>query len=431
MTSSIATLLERRNRLLGPGNPLFYDDPVHLVRGEGIWLFDWDGRRYLDCYNNVPCVGHCHPRVVEALRRQARTLNTHTRYLDERLLDYAERLLGTFNDALDRVALTCTGSEANDLALRIARVNTGREGFICTNATYHGNTTAVSQLNSIFEPVGGYGEHIRMVPWPDAYRTDADLSAEDLAAEYARHVEEAIDSLDKAGVGLAGILVCPIFANEGLSPISDHYLQRAVAMVRDAGGLFIADEVQSGFGRTGRWWGHESSGVIPDVVTLGKPMGAGHPIAGVVARGSLLDAFREQEMYFNTYGGNPVSCAVAHAVIDVLAEENLVDNAGTQGKYVFSKFSNLKDKFPIIGDVRGRGLFFGLDLVADRTSKAPATRSARMIVNALRHRGILISKIGEHDNVLKLRPPLCFSRDNADLLVDTLEEVLTEVGIHR
>ncbi len=422
--SDIQALIERRNKLLGPGNPLFYDEPVHLVRGEGVWLFDADGRRYLDCYNNVPCVGHCHPVVVDTLCSQAGTLNTHTRYLGEHILDYAEKLLGKFDSSLDRLALACTGSEANDLALRIAKLNTGGEGFICTNATYHGNTATVSQLNSIFEPFEGYGEHIRMVNWPDSYRATYDLEGSALGEAYADEVRQAIESFRDNGIKLAGMIVCPIFANEGLPEVPRGYMQKAIAYVRDAGGLYIADEVQSGFGRTGEWWGHSSHGVIPDILTLGKPMGAGHPISGVVARGELLDAYRSREMYFNTYGGNPVSCAVGKAVIEVIDKEGLVENAATVGEYVLRGFRNLQAKYEMIGDVRGRGLFFGIDLVSDRDSKTPDAQSARNIVNSLRHEGILMSKIGEHDNVLKLRPPLCFSTENADQLIETLDGVL-------
>jgi len=425
MANSIQSLLERRERALGPGNPLFYDDPVHLVRGEGVWLHDADGNRYLDCYNNVPCVGHCHPAVVDALCRQAGMLNTHTRYLHENILDYAERLLAKFDDSFDRVALACTGSEANDLALRIARVNTGGEGFICTNATYHGNTTAVAQLSSIFEPVGGYGENIRMVPWPDSYRGPVGLEGDQLADAYADEVKKAINSFAENGIKLAGMLACPIFANEGLPNVPAGYMEKAIGYVRDAGGVYIADEVQSGFGRTGLWWGHEKSGVVPDIVTLGKPMGAGHPISGVVARGELLDNYRRHEMYFNTFGGNPVSCAVASAVIDVIEGENLVDNAAEVGDYILQRFNELQSRHEMIGDVRGRGLFFGIDLVENRDTREPATEEARIIVNAMRHKGVLMSKIGEHDNVLKLRPPLCFSKENADFLVTTLDEVMT------
>jgi 4-aminobutyrate aminotransferase-like enzyme len=423
-TADVNELLERRERLLGPGNPLFYDDPVHLVRGEGVWLHGADGTRYLDCYNNVPCVGHCHPRIVEALCAQAGTLNAHTRYLHENILDYAEQLLDKFDDSLDRVALACTGSEANDLAMRIARVNTGGAGFICTNATYHGNTTTVAQLNSLYEPVGGYGEHVRMVSWPDSYRARDGLVGPALAEAYANEVRLAIESLHNAGIRLAGMLVCPIFANEGLPDIPPTYMEKAISLVREAGGIYIADEVQAGFGRTGRWWGYEQTGVVPDIVTLGKPMGAGHPISGVVARGELLDQYRRNEMYFNTFGGNPVSCAVATAVIDVIDDEELVDNAAEVGSYVLEGFRELQSRHELIGDVRGSGLFFGIDLVEDRETKTPAANAARNIVNGMRHKGVLMSKIGEHDNVLKLRPPLCFSKENADQLVSTLDDVM-------
>ena len=422
---SIAAMVARRERLLGPGNPLFYEDPVHLVRGEGVWLFDADGRRYLDCYNNVPCVGHCHPKVVEALCRQAKLLNTHTRYLHENILDYAEHLLGKFDDSLDRLALACTGSEANELALRIARYNSGGEGFICSNATYHGNTAAVAQISAIFEPFEGYGEAVRMVPWPDAYRPPNNLSGEALADAYADEVRKAIESFHAKGVQLAGMLVCPIFANEGLPNVPSGYLEKAVGHVRRAGGLFVADEVQAGFGRTGRWWGHEGSGVIPDIVTLGKPMGAGHPISGVVARGELLDGFRRRQQYFNTFGGNPVSCAVAEAVLQVIEEEGLVENAAKVGEYVLRLFQELQSKHELIGDVRGRGLFFGMDLVTDRETKAPASEQTKRVVNAMRHQGVLMGNIGQHGNVLKLRPPLCFSKENADFLVSTLDRVLS------
>ena len=422
--TDVQALMERRERLLGPGNPLFYDKPVHLVRGEGVWVHDADGNRYLDCYNNVPCVGHCHPRLLEALCAQAGTLNTHTRYLHENILDYAENLLSKFDDSLDRVAIACTGSEANDLALRIARVNTSGEGFICTNATYHGNTAAVSQLSSIFEPIGGYGDHIRRVPWPDSYRAPDGLEGEALADAYADKVKEAIASFADAGIPFAGMLVCPIFANEGLPSIPPGYMEKAVGYVREAGGLFIADEVQSGFGRTGRWWGYEGSEVVPDIVTLGKPMGGGHPVSGVIARGELLDNYRRHEMYFNTYGGNPVSCAVAMAVLDVIDDEGLVENAATVGDYVLRGFKDLQSRHDMIGDVRGSGLFFGMDLVEDRESKSPAAGKARKVVNGMRDHGVLMSKIGEHDNVLKLRPPLCFGREHADQLIETLDEVM-------
>jgi 4-aminobutyrate aminotransferase-like enzyme len=263
-----------------------------------------------------------------------------------------------------------------------------------------------------------------MVPWPDSYRALNGLSGEALADAYADEVRKAIASLNDSGIGFAGMIVCTIFANEGLPDIPPGYMEKAIGHVRDAGGLYIADEVQAGFGRTGQWWGYGQTGVVPDIVTLGKPMGAGHPVSAVVARGELLDNYRAHEMYFNTFGGNPVSSAVAHAVIDVIDEEALVDNAAEVGDYVLQGFRELASRHEIIGDVRGSGLFFGIDLVSDRDTKAPAADKARTIVNGMRHKGVLMSKIGEHDNVLKLRPPLCFSKQNADLLIETLDEVM-------
>ncbi len=422
---STEDLVRRREALLGPGNPLFYEeDPLHIVRGEGVWLYDADGRKYLDCYNNVPSVGHCHPHVVEALCKQAGQLNTHTRYLHENILNYAERLLDKFDPSLNRLMLACTGSEANEQAMRMARVCTGGSGFICTNASYHGNTTLVSQMSAIFEPVEGYSEHTRIVPWPDSYRTLDGLEGEALARAYAEQVKQAIVSFAASDIKLAGMLVCPIFANEGLTTIAKEYLQLAVKYVRDAGGVFIADEVQSGFGRSGHWWGHEPAGIVPDIITLGKPMGAGHPISGVVARHELFDQYREEVMYFNTFGGNPVTCAVGLAVLDVLEKDDLIGNAATVGAYVLEGFKKIQDKHDIIGDVRGSGLFFGVDMVLDRKKKAPAPKETKVLVNNMREAGVIMGKIGEHDNVLKLRPPMPFSKDHADFLLETLDQQL-------
>ena len=418
------SIIERRDRVLGPGNPLFYDNPLHLVRGEGVWLFDAHGERYLDCYNNVPCVGHCHPKVVEAICQQTGRLNTHTRYLHETILDYAERLLGKFDASLNRLAMACTGSEANDLAMRIARHHTGAEGFICTNATYHGNTTAVGQFSDIYEPVGGYAPNVRRVAWPDSYRAPAGLAGEALGRHYAEAVREAVRSLVDDGTGVAAYIACPLFANEGLPDVPPGYLALAAQHVRDAGGLVIADEVQAGFGRSGRWWGHEGAGVVPDIVTLGKPMGAGYPVAGVVTRAELMDPFREREMYFNTFAGNPVACAAALAVLDVLEGEGLVSNAQAVGSEVAARLETLADRHPVVGDVRAVGLFFAVELVKDRDDRTPDGDAARRVVNGMRDRGVLISRIGAHNNVLKMRPPLSFSQENGDLLVSTLDEVL-------
>jgi 4-aminobutyrate aminotransferase-like enzyme len=403
----------------------FYLEPVHLVKGEGVWVVDADGRRYLDCYNNVPHVGHCHPRVVEAICRQASTLNTHTRYLHEGILDYVERLTATFDAGLDSALLTCTGSEANDVALRMAQAMTGKTGVIATDHTYHGNTAAVSQLSTRMPPVGGFGGHVRHVPAPDGYRPLGGEAGPAFTAAWVAALEAAIDDLKKSPFGFSALIICPYFANEGFPDLPDGFLPAAADAVRKAGGLLICDEVQPGFGRTGtHMWGHQRAGVVPDVVTLGKPMGNGHPIGGVVTRSEVLHTFRKAFRYFNTFGGNPVSCAAALAVLDVIEDERLIDNAHTVGDYAREGLRALADKHDIIGNVRGSGLFFGAELVLDRATKAPASDAATQVINAMRQRGVLMGKLGVHQNATKIRPPMPFSKDNADLMLSTLDDVL-------
>ncbi|QKD00723.1 aminotransferase class III-fold pyridoxal phosphate-dependent enzyme [Mesorhizobium loti] len=419
-------LLSRRSRLLGAKSQLFYDEPVHLVRGEGVWLYDADGRKYLDAYNNVAHVGHCHPHVVDALCRQASLLNTHTRYLHTAILDYVERLTATFDASLSTAILTCTGSEANDIALRMAQATSGQMGIIATDATYHGNTTAVSQLSTRMPPVGGRAPYVRLVPAPDSFR-QPDAMANGKA--FGNAVREAIASLAKDGIGLSGMILCPLLANEGFPTLPSGFFDDAISAVREAGGLVIADEVQPGFGRTGsHFWGHQRAGFVPDIVTMGKPMGNGHPVAAVVTTTEILATFRNAFRYFNTFGGNPVSCAVANAVLDVLEQENLVTNAHDVGTYALDLLRPLADRHDCIGEVRGAGLFFGAELVHDRQTREPAPDIAGRVINAMRDRGVLMGKTGIHGNVLKIRPPMPFSRDNADLLIGTLDEVLGEVG---
>ncbi len=366
-------LLQRRYRVLGRGSPLFYDKPLHLVRGEGVWLFDADGRRYLDAYNNVPHVGHCHPRVVEAIARQAATLNTHTRYLHEGIIRYAERLTATFDPELSMAFLACTGSEANEIALRMATVCTGHRGVICTRFAYHGNTTAVAQISTVFPPPEGMAPHIRAVAAPDSYRDPRDAGGTLSPAAWLAGIEEACESLRASGHGVAAMLFDTIFSSEGLPDLTPAFLAKAAAIVRAAGGVYIADEVQPGFGRTGsHMWGYQRYGVVPDIVTLGKPMGNGHPVSGVVARAALANEFASRVMYFNTFGGNPVSCAAANAVLDVLEEERLQDNARVVGDHAMEGLRRLQAKHALIGDVRGQGLFFGAELVRDRGTREPA-----------------------------------------------------------
>lgn len=423
----VKTLLERRQRLLGKAYRLFYDDPVHIVRGEGVWLFDADGKRYLDVYNNVPHVGHCHPRVVEAIHRQAQTLNTHTRYLHETVLDYADRLTKLFPAALDIAMFACTGTEANELALRLARAATGNDGMIVTEHAYHGNSWAVAQITSCYTKAELRGDNIVTVPTPDMYRG---LYARDTAAadKFAACVQDAIETLARNGHRPAALIVDTVFANEGLPDVPGGYLKKAADFVRRSGGLFIADEVQPGFGRLGsHYWGFERHGVVPDIVTLGKPMANGYPVSAVVTTQAVTDAFARTAHYFNTFAGTPVACAAALAVLEVIDEQDLVRKALKTGDYLIDQLKALAADHDMIGDVRGSGLFIGIEMVRDRDSLEPATEETARIVNLLRERGVLINSTGLHDNVLKIRPPMVFTEEHAALLLRKLATGLGEI----
>jgi 4-aminobutyrate aminotransferase-like enzyme len=418
----MSDLLARRERRLGPNVPIFYEDPVHIVRGEGVWLWDADGRKYLDCYNNVPHVGHCHPHVVEAIARQASTLNTHTRYLHEGILDYGDRLTAKFQHDLDQLIMVCTGSEANDIALRMAQAVTGKTGIIATDNTYHGNTVATSQLSTRRPPIGGYPDHVRLIPAPDTVRPVGG-TLEGQADAFAANLERAIGELEKSGHGFSSLMLCPSFANEGLPDLSPGFLDTAVEIVHRAGGLILCDEVQPGFGRVGdHWWGHDWMGIVPDVVTVGKPMANGHPVAAVVTRPDIMAAFRNAFGYFNTFGGNPVSCAAAMATMDVIETDNLVTHAGDVGRHALTLLQDLAH--PLIAQVRGQGMFFGVEFVLD--DDTPATTFAAYVVEEMRKRGILLNRIGRHMNTLKMRPPMPFDQSNADFAIGHLAEILKE-----
>jgi 4-aminobutyrate aminotransferase-like enzyme len=415
--------IARRARLLGPAYRLFYREPLHIVRGAGVWLYDAAGREYLDAYNNVPVVGHCHPEVVAALSDQAAVLNTHTRYLHDAVLDYADHLLGHFPAALSHVMFTCTGSESNDLALRIAKHFTGGSGFVVSSFAYHGGTDAVASLS----PSLGYGTfppaHIRVVPPPDAYRSSGDVGR-----GFAAAVELAIDDLAKHGHRVAGLLVDTVFSSDGIFTHPTNILTAAAAAIRAAGGLFIADEVQAGFARTGeQFWGFQRYGLVPDMVSLGKPMGNGHPIAGLVVRPEILAEFAAVSRYFNTFGGNAVSAAVAHAVLQVIERERLQERASRMGAYLVGGLQKLAARYPWIGDIRGSGLYVGVELVDDLAQKTPAPDIAASVVNGLRDRGVLISACGPLANVLKIRPPLIFEAQHVDLLLGALEATLSSL----
>lgn len=415
------TFVERRARLMGPNVPTFYQTPIHLVKGEGVWLWDASGKRYLDCYNNVPHVGHCHPRVVQAICNQAAALNTHTRYLHDGVLDYIERLTATFQHGISQAIMTCTGSEANDIALRMAQAATGKTGIIATDATYHGNTMAVSQLSTRKPPIGGRWPNVRLVPAPDSLkRPDPD------GAIFAGHVATAIAELEAEGYGCSGILLCPMFANEGLPSLPRGWLDKAVAAIRAAGGIVIADEVQPGFGRAGsHFWGHDKLGFAPDVVVMGKPMANGHPVGAVATRPDVMAAFRNSFSYFNTFGGNPVSAAAALTVLDVIRDEGLQQNAVQSSAYVAQRMAALRH--PLLRDTRANGLFFGAEFLHENGQ--PATRFCADLVENMVGRGVLMNVIGAGRNILKIRPPLPFSIENADFLMDNLVVALKEVRI--
>ncbi|MGR3527627.1 MAG: aspartate aminotransferase family protein [Paracoccaceae bacterium] len=424
------SLIDRRARLLGPNMSTFYEEPVHLVRGLGTKLWDAEGRDYLDCYNNVPHVGHCHPKVVEAICAQAGMLNTHTRYLHEGILDYVEALTGMVGAPFDTALLTCTGSEANDVALRMAQALTGKTGVIATDHTYHGNTTAVHQLSRTNPPPEGYATNVGFVPAPDSYRPLGGVAGMAHAHAFAAAVQAQIDALEATEHGFSTLILCPFFANEGFPDLPHGWLDPTVEVVRRAGGVIIADEVQPGFGRLGtHFWGFQKIGFTPDIITIGKPMANGHPVAAVIAPHETMYAFRSAFRYFNTFAGNPVSCAAAMATLKVVQEEGLMENARVVGDYARDGLRDLAGRHDCIGDVRGSGLFFGAEMVLDRVTKAPATAFTKRVANGMRQRGVLLNFLGIHYNVLKMRPPMVFSKGDADRMLKALDAVLRDTPL--
>lgn len=411
-------LIVARERVLGPANRLFYDRPVHLVRGLGSHVFDAGGARFLDAYNNVVSVGHCHPHVVDAVMKQMSTLNTHTRYLHRGIVDYSERLLATMPSEIDQVMYACTGSEVTDLALRVAEMYTEASGVIVTRDAYHGNTTAVMAISPSLGDATALGPHVRAVPPPDSYRSA------DAAARFAADVARAVDDLGQNGIRVSCLIADTIFSSDGIYP-DPSVLAPAVDIVRRHGGVFIADEVQPGFARTGEsMWGFSRHSVIPDIVTMAKPMGNGMPVAAMAARDNVLSPFAVQVPYFNTYGGNPVSMAAAAAVLDVIEDENLLANAAEVGAALRTELSQIAANNPRIGDVRGAGLYVGVEVVSDADAKTPDRRGARALVNTMRERRVLISVCGHDGNVLKIRPPLVFSMSDVDWFCTEFEAAL-------
>ena len=413
MDSSQA-LLQRRNQVMGAGAPLFYDPPLHIVRGDGAYLFDAQGRRYVDMYNNVPVVGHANPRVVEALSRQAATLNVHSRYLHEGVVAFAERLVSLHGPGIEAVIYSCTGTEASEVALRMARFATGRRGIVCSNATYHGNSELVGSLTHLVNtPQDPKGE-IQAFPYPEKYRPlEPGLSEGELCELYLRRLDDAIGRCEASGAGFAALIVCPIFANEGLPEIPAGFMARAAERVRKAGGLLIADEVQSGYGRTGKWWGYEAAVFQPDIVVMGKPMGNGLPLAATAASRDLVEGFRARTRYFNTFAANPVQAAVGMAVLDEIEDRRLLSHVAGVGAELKAALVRHQTENPWIGDVRGEGLFLGIEIVEPGELRRPALSAARRLTNLMKERGFLTSNAGAFGNVVKIRPPLVFSGSDA------------------
>ncbi|MFD2470042.1 aspartate aminotransferase family protein [Amycolatopsis silviterrae] len=409
----IRGLIDRRAKVLGPGYQLFYSNPVEVSRGSGVHLYDSGGNEYLDAYNNVVSLGHCHPAVVEAVARQLSVLTTNTRYLQEDLLDFSERLLATFPAELDRVTYTCTGSEANDLALRIARAHTGNAGIIVTRNAYHGVTAEVAAFSPSLGPTSPLGPHVRTISAPDPLRHGDSVT--DMLRDEIRSV---IEDLQRHGFGVCALVVDSIFSSDGVQPFPTDLLGILAAEVRTAGGVYLADEVQAGFGRTGAgWWGFGRHDVVPDLVTLGKPMGNGIPVAATVLRNEIGREFGRNVRYFNTFGGSNVPIAAASAVLDTIEREGLIDNAREIGGQLLRGFTEIVAGHSWLAEARGAGLFLGIE-VTEPDSTEPDRALAQSLVDDLREHFVLVSASGPQGNVIKIRPPLVFSAADAALLLE-------------
>ena len=424
----IESLLKRRRTSLGKALELAYDTPFHVVRGEGVWLYDADGNRHLDVYNNVPHVGHCHPHVVKAVSRQLATLNTNTRYLFENVVSYAERLAASLPGDLASCIFVNSGSEANDTAMRIARCLSGNQGAIIMEEAYHGITESIAELSPTTFPESkspALSPRVRTLEAPDMYRGRFRDDADNAAKLYAESADKAIESLRESGHGTAAFMIDVSFSSNGILPVLEGYLPAVVEKVRAAGGFIIADEVQIGFGRSGsHLWGFEAHGIVPDIVTLGKPVGNGISLGIVVTTPEIRERFGEQVSFFSTFGGNPVACAAAHAVFDVIERENLLENARVTGNYMREGLWKLAEKYEVIGDIRGQGLFTGIDIVSNRASREPAADTADRIRNHLRENRVLVGRESRAGNVIKARPPLAFRCEHADIFLECFEAAL-------
>lgn len=419
-------LLEYRKKHLGKSLSLSYDTPLEILRGDGVYLIDSFGRRYLDTVNNVAHVGHEHPRIILAGQSQMALLNTNTRYLHPNIVDFTKELLETFPPKLSVVHFVNSGSEANELALRMAKAYTNQKDIIALEVGYHGNTGACIDISSYkFDGKGGSGapEHTHIVPLPDTFR--GKYQGKGAGNSYAAHIQEKINEVRAKGRDVAAFICESIISCGGQIELAEGYLTSAYAAIRKAGGVCIADEVQVGCGRVGKsFWGFQMHGVIPDIVTIGKPIGNGHPLAAVVCTKEIADSFANGMEYFNTFGGNPVSCAIGEEVLRVIKDEKLQNHALSTGNYLKEQLSQLQSEFPIIGDIRGQGLFLGFEL--NKSNKEPLGKHAEYLANRMKDLGILMSTDGPDHNVLKIKPPMVFSIDNADELIRRLRQVFNE-----
>lgn len=417
------TLLQQRNLRLGVGAPLFYDDALQIVKGHGVELWDDQGNQYIDMYNNVPCVGHAHPHVVQQMHAQASTLNVHSRYLHEGIVRLADRLTHLHGDNIESVVFACSGTEANEVAMTMAKIATGGTGFICTNAAYHGNSAQVGQLTYV-SPDQAHNLNVRSIPFPEAYRPLVAGDEQTRCDAYIAKIDEAIQSFSDNDIKLAGMLICSILANEGLPDIPSGFMARATERIHAAGGLVISDEVQAGYCRTGRWWGYDISGFTPDIVVTGKPMGNGLPVSACAASQDLVNEYRAKTRYFNTFASSPLQAAAGNAVLDVIEEENLIDRVNSVGSYLAEELRGLVGQNPNFAEVRGQGLFIGLEWVKGDGSRDPDRAGAVTMVNALKDKGFLTSNAGAHGNVIKIRPPLVFDRIHADRFLQAFADCL-------
>jgi 4-aminobutyrate aminotransferase-like enzyme len=425
-TPTTETVHEQRDLFVGKALSLSYNSPLHIVRGQGTYLYSVDGGAWLDCVNNVCHVGHCNPRVAAAAARQMSTLNTNTRYLHDALVEYAALLTATLPDPLTVCFFVNSGSEANDLAIRLARVHGGSTGVGVLDHAYHGNLSSLIDISPYkFNGPGGSGkpDHVAVLPIPDLYRG----VYRDDAPRYLDEAEAQLTLLAGSPYGVSAFFAESMAGCAGQVVYPPGYLRAVYDLARNAGAVCVADEVQVGFGRVGsHFWGFETQGVVPDIVTMGKPMGNGHPIGAVVTTRAIADSFANGMEYFNSYGGNPVSCVAGAEVLRVIRDEHLQEKAHETGEYLLAGLRELQGRYPLVGDVRGRGLFIGVELVDDEKNRTPAARQASVVVNRMKEKGVLLSTDGPDHNVIKIKPPLTFGRSDADLLLSRLTDVLQE-----